>query len=252
MTTSDARRGNDDLVSSGLEAAREGEAGVGTATFGHDTQVGREAAQWVERFDEIYQEASGDIARVPWAHHRACPSMEAWLNAEAPSLVRPGARAVVVGCGLGFDACALLDRGYDVLAFDAAPIAVEWAKQLHPDAADSFLVADLLDLPSRLRGRFDLVVEVHTLQALPPACRHELAAGVASLLSHRGVLLTVARCRDEEQLIEEVEGPPFPFTGEELEALMRDVGLAPIHEIHDFHDDSSPPVRRLRGVFSHA
>ncbi len=252
-TTAGASRGND-FDQSGSDPARTTGAGggAGAATFGHDTQVTTEVAQWIQRFDSIYLDARGDISCVPWAHRQPCPSMEAWLNAEAPSLVRPGARAVVVGCGLGFDACALLARGYDVLAFDASPSAVAWAKKLHPDAADSFIVADLLNLPSRLRGRFDLVVEIHTLQALPPACRHELVASMATLLSHRGVLLAVARGRPENVLLEEVDGPPFPFTARELEALMRDVGLAPTHAIHDFNDDDSPPVRRLRGVFTHA
>ena len=125
---------------------------------------GPSPADWIERFDSIYRDAAGDVDRVPWAHRQPCPALVTWLNTEAPLLVRCGARAAVVGCGLGMDACLLRERGYDVVAFDASPSAIDWARRIHPDDADMFQVADVLDLPSRLRHRFDLVVEVHTLQ----------------------------------------------------------------------------------------
>ena len=73
---------------------------------------GGELAEWLERFDTIYREAAGDVDRIPWAHRQPCPALISWLNAEAPGLIRCGARAAVVGCGLGEDACALLERGY--------------------------------------------------------------------------------------------------------------------------------------------
>lgn len=208
------------------------------------------ADDWLRRFDGVYREAGGDISKVPWAHQRPCPSMMSWLNAEAPSLVRCGARAAVVGCGLGMDAAALVERGYDVVAFDCCPTAIEWAKRLHPEHAEIFIQGDLFNLPPRLRHRFDLVIEVHTLQALPPQFRPALAAGMASLLSPRGgILLAVCRGRDASVPADSLKGPPFPLTAAELSALMEANELAPVRPLDEFHDDNNPPVHRIRGAF---
>lgn len=207
---------------------------------------------WLTRFETIYRDAAGEIDRIPWAHRKPCPSMMTWLDAEAPSLLRPGARVVVVGCGLGEDACALADRGYEVTAFDACPSAIQWASRLHPGRGVQFLEANLLDIPARLQKRFDLVVEVHTLQALPPTHRHELATGMASLLNSKGVLLAISRGRAPELPLTEHDGPPFPLTVSELNDVMASVGLDPVRDIDDFHDDNAPPVRRLRGLFRRA
>jgi SAM-dependent methyltransferase len=208
------------------------------------------ASGWLAQFDQIYRDAEGEIDRVPWAHRQPCPSMMSWLNAEAPSLIRCGARAAVVGCGLGEDAAALVERGYDVVAFDCSDTAINWAKKLHPEHAEIFIHADLFALPQRMRNRFDLVIEVHTLQALPPEFRPALAAGMASLLSPRGgVMLTVCRGRHAHVPVESLHGPPFPLTSGELTSLMETNELAPVRPVDEFLDDHTPPVHRIRGAF---
>lgn len=214
--------------------------------------VSAEVEPWLDRFETIYREAAGDPARIPWAHRQPCPWLVTWLNAEAPNVVRAGARAAVVGCGLGQDACLLRERGYEVTAFDACPSAVEWARTLHPEAAESFLQADLLNLPGRMLGRFDLVVEVHTLQSVPPACWPALAEGITSLLSHRGVLVAIARGRHEDTPPDGADGPPWPLTRQEIESLFAEHSLVPLRPVDEFLDESDPPVRRIRGAFRRA
>lgn len=208
--------------------------------------------EWGAWVDEVYAHSGGDAKKIPWASERANPALIAWLNRVAPEHIRPGSRAAVVGCGLGRDACALLDRGYEVTAFDRSPSAVELARRLHRGHEECFVVADALDLPARLRHRFDLVVEVHTIQALPPEHRVALARGMSELLSPRGILIAVARGREAGSPIEAFREPPYPLTRDELISTMGKAGLVAMGGdgcVDEFLDENVPPVRRLRGAF---
>src|SRR3954466_4237024 len=167
--------------------------------------AGADAQAWREWFERLYSDAEGDSTRIPWADGEPSAAMVAWMNREAPALIRPGARIAVVGCGLGDDVRELADRGYDVTGFDIAPAAVEWARRLHPDIAERFAVADVMDLPSSLRRRADLVVEVSTIQAVHPSLREKVATGIASLARPHGVVLAVCRGRDQG---DPLDGPP--------------------------------------------
>ncbi|HVZ93552.1 MAG TPA: class I SAM-dependent methyltransferase [Phycisphaerales bacterium] len=242
-TIPNERLEHDFVIQSGFGRA----SSVGDATLILDRPAGMD--EWLLKFEGIYRDAAGDHGKIPWAHKRPCPSLVSWLNAEGPKYIRPGARAAVVGCGLGEDACLLAERGYEVTAFDCCPSAIEHARKLHPEYCGMFVEADLLRLPAKLVHRFDLVVEVHTLQALPPHNRHALASGMSRLLSPRGVLVAIARGRDDSIPVDSLQGPPFPFTAKELTDLMASCGLAPVRPVDDFTDDNSPPVRRLRGAF---
>jgi predicted TPR repeat methyltransferase len=155
----------------------------------------------------------------------------------------------VIGCGLGDDVCELALRGYDVLGFDVSSSAIDWCKRRHPDLVDRFTQADLLNIPGRLKRRFDLVVEVYTVQSLPVGLRDAAVAGAASLLRPHGTMLVTCRGRDENEPADPGAGPPHALSGRELAALMARHGLSPTRSIDDFLDDEQPPKRRLRGAF---
>ncbi|MFN0010517.1 MAG: class I SAM-dependent methyltransferase [Phycisphaerales bacterium] len=217
--------------------------------------AGPDAEHAAEFYESIYCSANGDPGRVPWADCHACPIVVEWLNAHAPVLVRPGCRAVVVGCGLGDDLIELAERGYDVLGFDISPTAVRWAARRHPGHAERFITADLLNPHPRLVRRFDLVIEAYTLQSIPPALRTQAARSLEALMAPRGVLLATCRARDEQTSLDDLVSPPYPLTAEELLAATNAAGLTAMNSdaaVVECPDPRRSGCRHLRGVFVRA
>lgn len=179
------------------------------------------------RFEQMYQSVGDDLTRVPWANLRGNPCLVAWLDQHpAP----PGKQVLVVACGLGDDAEELSRRGYDVTAFDASPTAIGWARQRFPESGIDFEVADLFDLPPAWRERFDLVVEINTIQALPPPRHRATMAAIASLVAPGGRLVVITFGRDEDGAAE--NGPPFPLSRAELNAFAGE-GLREVEATED-------------------
>jgi hypothetical protein len=105
-------------------------------------------------------------------------------------------------------------------------------------------VHDLLRAPSEWRGAFDLVVEVYTLQLLPPELRPQAMAVLASCVAPQGELLVICRGRDESEPAGQM---PWPLTRAEVEGFGK-LGLSLVR-FEDFADDETPPVRRMRALF---
>ncbi|WP_395728619.1 class I SAM-dependent methyltransferase [Nakamurella sp.] len=171
-------------------------------------------------FDRLYAEGAAGTIEMPWSRTDPHPLLRRWID-ERPA-VEP-ARACVVGCGLGADAEFLAGRGWTTTGFDLSPTAVEQARARHPGSAVTYRVADLLQLPDDLVGAFDLVVEIHTLQAMPNPPRAGAARGVASLLTPGGTLFVV-QFRDTGV---PTQPPPFPLSRDDL-ALLEVGGVVPV------------------------
>src|SRR5262249_36080674 len=105
-------------------------------------------------FEPLYQEAVRGEAIVPWDTGEPNTFLVEWTADRAGA----GRRAVVVGAGLGRDAEFLATLGYRTTGFDLSATAVRAARERHAGSAVSYEVANLLDLPDRYRGAFDLVV----------------------------------------------------------------------------------------------
>lgn len=183
------------------------------------------ADQFVDRndpsgwFEELYTDANGDAAQVPWARLTVHPALQDWLNVRKPQ--EDGKSAIVIGCGLGDDAEALANRGFQVTAFDISPTAIEWCRQRFPDSAVNYTVADLFTPDSAWTNAFDLVFESRNLQALPVKVRSRAIDIIVPLIAPSGTLLIFTRYRDTNA---EPEGPPWPLSETELDRF-RELGL---------------------------
>jgi SAM-dependent methyltransferase len=193
-------------------------------------------------FDRLYSEAEGNASLVPWADLCANPHLATWLaKQDAPEADK---RSLVVGCGLGDDAESLQSLGYRVTAFDVSAAAIEWCRRRFAGSNVDYCVADLLRLPNAWRLAFDLVVEVYTLQVLPPELRRSAAAEIAACVRPGGSLVVIARGRE---LSEDRGAMPWPLSEDELEYFASE-GLVRM-EFEDFFDDEQPPVCRFRARF---
>jgi SAM-dependent methyltransferase len=169
-------------------------------------------------FEEMYAAAGDDLAALPWASLKPFPLLVEWLGGNGVAM---SGKALVVGTGLGDDAEELARRGFAVTAFDLSPTAIERARERFPDSTVDYRVADLLELPAEWRERFDLVVEIRTLQSLPIGDRRAAAAAIAGTVAPGGLLWLFALGRDSHQ---PDETRPWPVTEEEL-AVLEAAGL---------------------------
>ena len=164
-------------------------------------------------FDSLYADADGDETAIPWQQAMSRRLIGEWIETLEPGR---GRRALVVAAGLGDDAAALAELGFDVVAFDQAPNAVEWARRRHPDAAVDWHVADLFHTPTDWREAFDLVIEVFTIQSIPPELHAEAATATRAFLAPGGTLVAVAVVHDGSV---NPSGPPWPLDASILEEL---------------------------------
>jgi 2-polyprenyl-3-methyl-5-hydroxy-6-metoxy-1,4-benzoquinol methylase len=167
-------------------------------------------------FEEMYSEAGGELS-VPWANLAPLPQLVVWLDEGEVC----GGRALVVGCGYGDDAEELARRGFAVSAFDFAPTAIRRARERFPESAVEYRVADVFDLDDEWRERFDLVVEIRTLQSLPAPQREAAARAIAATVAPGARLWLFALGRDAHAA---GETRPWPVVPEEL-AVLEEAGL---------------------------
>lgn len=192
-------------------------------------------------FEELYVRSGGDPRVIPWADLAPNPHLEAWLGGEPRP--RPGARALVVACGLGDDAERLAAAGYAVTAFDLAPSAIAWCRRRFPASPVRYAVADLLTPPAAWTGAFDLVFEANTLQVLFAPHRDQALLRLADFLAPGGRLLVVARAREDDEPLGEL---PWPLRRRDLDPLAARLETLAFEVRVDAAD---PTIRRLCALY---
>ena len=193
-------------------------------------------------FDNIYRDAEGDHRAVFWADLEPNPYLIRWLSA-SPSAHR-GRTAVVIGCGVGDDAEALSEAGYEVTAFDISPEAIRLCRNRYPDTRVDYLVADLFDYPGEWTSGFDVVYECNTIQVRPGKYRAMARDAMVSLIAPGGHLLVSCRSR---AVGAQEDNIPLPLDRNEMNGFVR-CGLSEV-SFEAYDDTQDPPVPHFFAVY---
>ena len=126
--------------------------------------------------------------------------------------IKSGSRILIPGCGSAYEAGYLAENGFDVLAIDFSPAAVELAKKNLFRFGDIVRLADFFEFD--YGKSYDVIYERAFLCALPPRMWPKYAPRMAQLLRPGGELAGFFFFRETEK------GPPFGTTPEALHALL--------------------------------
>ena len=175
---------------------------------------------WIEAWRE---------GRVPWDAGQSPPILEKLV--EAGEL--PEGRALVPGCGSGYDVLTLASEERSVLGIDLADGAAERFDRLRREAGIAEERADVVTgdfFDHDFGGPFDLVWDYTFLCALPPDRRGEWAERMHELVKPSGELVTlIFPVRDPEmppdapEAADEEAGPPYPLSPPLVEAVVGDL-----------------------------
>jgi SAM-dependent methyltransferase len=204
--------------------------------------------------------AAYDVLAPYYDHFTAGYAYERWIDAierRALDLGLCGRRALDLACGTGNSTGPLLARGYSVLGCDISAVMIEQARRKYPQQADSFLVADMRDLPSL--GEFDLVLCLDDAinYLISERELEEAFTGVARLLSPSGVFafdvnsLLTYRTSFAEDTVREGDGVLLAWRGEAGPTFERgEIGAATV-AIFSERDDGLWERTTMRHVQRH-
>ncbi|MBA2444510.1 MAG: class I SAM-dependent methyltransferase [Nocardioidaceae bacterium] len=175
--------------------------------------LGRRAYNLMYRFGAPWEGADRAELRRLVADGRCAPETLRRRGASA-------ARAIDLGCGTGGVAIELAEAGFDVTGVDFSEVALRKARtaaERHGLGADRirFIAGDLTaGQVAGVDGPFDLLVDYGTLDDLPDAERHAMAAYVTDLARPGSRFFLFAFCgRPEELPWMSFSGPSKAFPG---------------------------------------
>lgn len=183
------------------------------------------------RFEDRYH--SGD---TPWDHGMVDFNL---VQMVAKHQVEP-CRALDIGCGTGQNAIWLAQQGFDVVACDFSPTAIERART-HAKlekVAPCFIVADFL-VDSIPDAPFEFIFDRGCLHCMDDlAERKAFAEKVAHLLGEGGLWLSLAGNADEP---EREVGPPKLTAGELVAVIEPHFEILTLASGNFGSDQSDPP-----------
>jgi len=165
-------------------------------------------------FETMYQNANDDLSSIPWA--AMSPNIHLVEYLEEVEDVK-GKRALVIGCGLGDDAVALAEKGYETDAIDISSTAIEMAKKRFGESGVHFSMQDIFALPEDFNEAYDFVYEGLTIQSLPREQRTLVVDIISGLVTKGGKLFVYAHGQDDE---DDYGGPPWPLYSHEFDLFL--------------------------------
>ena len=193
--------------------------------------------------DSIYTDAKGDYKAVFWSDLQASPYLIKWL--EENKQHAKNKKAIVIGCGVGDDAEALSDYGYEVIAFDISNEAIRLCKNRYPNTKVNYLVANLFDYKESWLENFDLVYECNTIQILPGEYRNKARKAISNLLCKNAHILVSCRSRKKNEKQDEI---PLPLDFEEINNFVTKDALTEI-SFKAYDDSQIPSVPHFFAVY---
>jgi len=141
-----------------------------------------------------------------------------------------GKTALVVGCGMEDDAIELEKIGFEVTAFDVAESAVELCKKRFPESQVNFVQGDLIAGIPEWEAQFDFVLEIFTIQALPPKYEKGLIENLSSFLAKNGEIMVITEVQHAKRVFE--VGPPWLLNDNYIQSF-ENCGLSLVNSTKD-------------------
>ncbi len=190
-------------------------------------------------FETIYKQSLGDENKIPWAKMQTNEYLAEYLEQHIGE-----GKAIVIGCGLGDDAVALEEAGFEVTAIDISETAINWCKERFAHTDVDFRVQDIFKLPEDMLAQFDFIFEARTIQSIPLEFRDKTIQAISSLMAPQSKVLVVANGKNEGEVF---DGPPWPLTHNELR-LFGNHGCDEL-EFSIFAEESNLSTLKFRALF---
>ena len=131
----------------------------------------------------------------------------------------PEGRALVPGCGRGYDVYALASPTRLAIGVELSEKALEAARELKQECLTpenaTFQVGDFFKLSTTPENQFDFVYDYTFLCAFDPSVRQAWAIKMSELVKPGGLLMTLVF-----PICEKTGGPPFAVSLEMVEGLL--------------------------------
>jgi len=161
-----------------------------------------------------------------WDKGESNPTLVELLK--GPNSSVPKGRALVPGCGAGYDVITFASYGWKATGLDFSKTGIEKAKKVRADAGVSEGQAELVygDFFKYDFGfKFDAIYDYTFLCALDPPMRESWADRMAELVAPTGELITMIYPVDDTI----VGGPPFRMSPDIVKGLLEPRGFKAIY-----------------------